>query len=96
MLLKLITAYYHYLWIAFAILVLFKTVLSFLFNRNLEGLQGFLYAVFKWYNEDDKDMAETNKRRFVMQVSNVFSVLIYIFLGIIILLSILPMFLVAK
>ncbi|MBX2932097.1 MAG: hypothetical protein KF781_09140 [Chitinophagaceae bacterium] len=92
MLLKLLSTYYHYLWLALAIVICSKTILSFVFNRNLEGFQGFLYAIFKWYNEDDKDMAETNKRRFVMNISNIFSVIIYIILGFIILFSILPMF----
>jgi len=92
MLLKLISAYYHYLWIALVIIVILKIILSFIFNRSLEGFHGFLYAIFKWYSEDDKDLAESNKRRFIMIVSNTFSVFIYIILGFIILLSILPMF----
>lgn len=66
-----------------------------MFNRNLEGFQGWLYAIFKWYSDDDKDMAESTKRKSLMGIINLLSVMMYLSLGAIILFSILPMFLTA-
>lgn len=93
MLLKLISQNYIYLWlILFAVLGL-KILLSFVFNKNLEGFQGLLYSIFKWYNNDDKDLAESDKKRILMSVYNLMTMSIYIILGLIVLFSILPMFL---
>lgn len=93
MLLKLISQYYIYLWLILIAVLGFKILLSFVFNKNLEGFQGLLYSIFKWYNNDDKDLAESDKKRILMSVYNLMTISIYIILGLIILFSILPMFL---
>lgn len=93
MLLKLISQYYIYLWLMLVAVLGLKILLSFVFNKNLEGFQGLLYSIFKWYNTDDKDLAESDKKRVLMSIYNIFTISIYLILGFIILFSILPMFL---
>jgi hypothetical protein len=92
MLLKLISQYYIYLWLMLVAVLGLKILLSFVFNKNLEGFQGLLYSIFKWYNTDDKDLAESDKKRVLMTIYNSFTISIYLILGFIILFSILPMF----
>jgi|GEM_PF-3595174 len=92
MLLKNLSAYYHYLWLLLGAIVGFKILLSFLFNKQLEGLSGFIYAIFKWYNEEDQEMAETANSRTLMRLYNVLTLGMYFVLAVIILSSILPMF----
>jgi len=93
MLLKLISQYYIYLWLLMAVVIGIKILLTFFFNKNVEGFQGLLYSIFKWYNQDDMDMAEGNKRKKLMSFYNLLTVAMYFMLGLIILFSILPMFL---
>lgn len=93
MLVNTIHSYYHYLWLLTAMLVGLKILLSFLFNNQLEGFQGLIYAVFKWYGEDDQELAETTGKRTIMRISNVLTAAMYFILVLIILSSLLPMFL---
>ena len=92
MLLKNLSVYYHYLWLLLGAIVGLKILLSFLFNKHLEGLSGFIFAIFKWYNEEDQEMAETAGSRTMMRFYNVVTAGMYFVLLIIILSSILPMF----
>jgi hypothetical protein len=93
MLLKLISAYYIYVWMFLAGLTALKIVISFIINNHIENLQGIIFSVFKWYNEDDKELAENKKIVALMQILNGITILLYFVLFIIIILSILPMFL---
>jgi type II secretory pathway component PulF len=93
MLVKLIHSYYHYLWLLLAVVVGIKILLSFLFNKQLEGFQGLIYAIFKWYGEQDQEMAESAARKTMMRLYNVINVGMYLILVVIILSSLLPMFL---
>lgn len=92
MLLKNIASYYHYFWLLFGAIVGFKILLSFLFNKHLEGLSGLIFAIFKWYNEEDQEMAETTGARTMMRFYNVITAGMYFVLFIIIMSSILPLF----
>jgi hypothetical protein len=92
MLLKYIAVYNHYLWLLLAGTVIFKILLSFFFDPTLEGIFGFVRAVFKWYGEPDQEMAETNNQRLSMRVQNVITAFMYLVLGVIVLTSLLPMF----
>ncbi len=93
MLLKNLASYYHYFWLLLGAIVGFKILLSFLFNKHLEGLSGLIFAIFKWYNEEDQEMADPPKARTLMRFYNVVTVGMYFVLLVIILSSILPMFL---
>jgi hypothetical protein len=93
MLLKNIASYYNYFWLLLGAIIGFKILLSFLFNKQLEGLSGFIFAIFKWYNEEDQEMAETASARTMMRLYNVITLTMYFVLLIIILSSLLPLFL---
>ncbi len=92
MLLKYIAIYYHYLWLLLAGVVIFKILLSFFFDSSLEGIFGFVHAIFKWYGEPDQEMAETNGQRISMRIQNVITAFMYVILSVIVLVSFLPMF----
>ena len=62
-------------------------------NKRLEGLMGLIFAIFKWYGEEDQEMAEYPKHRTVMRFHNVVTLGIYFALLLVILSSLLPMFL---
>lgn len=93
MLLKNLASYYHYFWILLGAIIGLKILLSFLFNKHLEGLAGLIFAIFKWYNEEDQEMAESAKARTTMRFYNVVTLAMYFVLVIIILSSVVPMFL---
>lgn len=93
MLVKLLGSYYHYFWLLLAAVVGFKILISFLFNKRLEGLTGLIFATFKWYGEEDQEMAEYPKDRTIMRFLNIITLGIYFCLLLVILSSLLPMFL---
>lgn len=92
MLVKLIASYYHYLWLLLTAVIGIKILLSFLFNKHLEGFQGLIYAIFKWYGEEDQEMEELASRKTMMRIYNVFTAGMYFVLFIIIIASLIPMF----
>jgi len=92
MLLKYFLAYYHYLWLLLFAVVGIKILISFLFNTNLEGFNGLIYSIFKWYGENSQEMAETANARTMMRLCNVLTLGMYLVLGFIIIVSLLPMF----
>lgn len=92
MIVKLLASYYLYFWLLLCIIVIIKVLLSFTFNKHLEGFNGLVFAVFKWYGEEDQEMSESNTRRTIMRLNNVITLSMYATLGLIILVSLLPMF----
>lgn len=92
MIVKLLASYYLYFWLLLCIIVIIKILLSFTFNKHLEGFNGFVFAIFKWYGEADQEMSESNARRTIMRLNNVITLSMYATLGLIILVSLLPMF----
>lgn len=92
MIVKLLASYYLYFWLLLCIIVIIKILLSFTFNKHLEGFNGLVFAIFKWYGEEDQEMSESNTRRTIMRLNNVITLSMYATLGLIILVSLLPMF----
>ncbi len=76
-----------------AVLVIIKVIMGYLFNDHLEGTGGFLFAVFKWYGEEDQHFEELASRRFMMRVHNIFTFGIYFMMILILIVSVIPMFL---
>jgi hypothetical protein len=93
MLLELISKYHTWLIIFFIGVVLVKIVMSYLFHDNLEGTNGFLFAIFKWYTEENQEFEELASRRFMMRIHNIVTLLIYLLILLIIVVTVLPMFL---
>jgi hypothetical protein len=92
MLLDLIARYYKYLWIAFGAIAFLKVILSYYFHGNLAGLNGIMYALFKWYGEEEQEMEDFSQRRTMMRIHNMVTLLIYGTLLIILVATLLPMF----
>lgn len=93
MLLDLIARYYRYLWYAFAAIGFIKIILSYSFNGALEGVNGVIYALFKWYGEHEQEMEDSGPRRTMMRIHNIVSLFLYAVLLLILLSSLLTMFL---
>ncbi|MCU0321804.1 MAG: hypothetical protein MUE72_05265, partial [Chitinophagaceae bacterium] len=62
------------------------------FNKQLEGFSGLIFAIFKWYGEEDQEMSDSNGKKIMMRINNVLTVMMYVVLGFIIFISLLPMF----
>jgi hypothetical protein len=93
MLLDLIARYYKFLWIALGALAFLKVILSYAFNANLEGFNGFIYALFKWYGEEEQELEDYGPRRTTMRLHNILTLLIYAMLLVILVATLLPKFL---
>ncbi len=84
MLLELIARYYKFLWMALAIVAFFKIILAYSFHGNLQGFNGVIYALFKWYGEEEQELEDFGPRRTMMRLHNVITLIIYgLFLAII-------------
>ncbi len=77
MLIELIARYYKLLWVLLIAIALLKIILSYSFNGNLEGVNGVLYALFKWYGEEEQEMEDIEPRRTMMRFHNIITLLIY-------------------
>lgn len=69
-----------------------KIMLSFFFHGNLVGLNGIIFAVFKWYGEEEQELEEFSGRRFFMRIHNIVTLFFYFMLLFIIVATILPLF----
>jgi hypothetical protein len=92
MLLDLIERYYKFLWFAFGAIAFLKVILSYYFHGELVGMNGIIYALFKWYGDDEQEMEEFGRRRTLMRIHNTITLLIYVMLLIILIATLLPMF----
>ena len=78
MLIELIARYYNFLWIALAAVAFVKIILSYSFHGNLEGVNGVIYALFKWYGEEEQELEDFGRRRTMMRIHNVVTLIIYL------------------
>ena len=91
MLLELIAQYYKYLLLALGAVAFLKIMISLVFNGSLEGLNGIIFALFKWYGEEEQEMEDIGRRRMFMRVHNLITVLLYVIILAIIVATLLPM-----
>lgn len=61
-----------------------KIILSYSFHGNLEGVNGVIYALFKWYGEEEQELEDFGPRRTMMRIHNVVTLIIYLILFIMI------------
>jgi hypothetical protein len=90
MLLDLIAQYYKLLWIALAAVAFLKIIISIIFNGSLEGINGIIFALFKWYNEEEQEMEDIGRRRMMMRIHNLVTLLLYFMVLVIIAATVLP------
>ena len=74
MLLELIGRYYKYLWILFGLIAVGKILLSYTLTHAYPGL---VFAVFKWYDSDERQIEEDKQQRGIMKSLNFITVLLY-------------------
>jgi len=89
MLSELIARYYTFLWLALIAIAFVKIILSYSFNGGLEGINGVLYALFKWYGEEEQEMEDLGPRRTMMRLHNIVTLMIYGMLLIIVTITVL-------
>jgi hypothetical protein len=90
MLLDLIAQYYKLLWIALGAVAFLKIIISTIFNGSLEGINGIIFALFKWYGEEEQEMEDIGRRRMMMRIHNLITLLLYFLILLIIAATILP------
>jgi hypothetical protein len=90
MLLDLIAQYYKLLWIALGAVAFLKIIISISFNGSLEGINGIIFALFKWYGEEEQEMEDIGRRRMMMRIHNLVTLLLYFMILILIGATILP------
>ncbi|MDB5192730.1 MAG: hypothetical protein JWQ96_2293 [Segetibacter sp.] len=90
MLLELVARYYKFLWLLLGAVAFLKIVLSYYFNRNLEGINGIIFALLKWFSEEEQEMEDHTPRRTMMRVLNMVTFGIYFVLLMILLATFLP------
>jgi len=90
MLLELIAKYYKILWLILAAISFVKIILSYSFQKQLEGVNGVLFALFKWYGEQEQEMEDFGPRRTIMRLLNLITLMIYGMLLVIFVAAILP------
>jgi hypothetical protein len=89
MLLELIARYYSLLWFALLAIAFLKLILSYSFHGTLEGLNGILYALFKWYGEEEQELEDYGSRRTMMRFHNIVTLMLYGMLFIILIVTLL-------
>jgi hypothetical protein len=93
MLLELIARYYKFLWLILLAIAFIKLILSYAFNGSLEGVNGVLFALFKWYGEEEQELEESAPRRTIMRLLNIITLTIYGMFLVILVATLLPMIL---
>ncbi len=78
MLLDLIALYYKYLWLALGAVAFLKVILSNMFHGDLEGVNGIIFALFKWYGEDEQELEDVGRRRIIMRIHNLITAFLYL------------------
>lgn len=93
MLIYYVAQYYKFLLLASVIFITFKIIISFSFNENLRGMHGLLFAIFKWYDEQEQEAEDNDSRRITMRVHNIVTLFVYFSLILIILANVIFKFL---
>ena len=88
MLLDLIARYYKFLWLALGAVAFLKVILSNIFHGDLEGVNGILFALFKWYGDDEQEMEDAGRRRLTMRIHNLITAFLYLMILVVIATSI--------
>lgn len=93
MLLELIARYYKFFWIAFGMIAFIKIILAYVFHGGLQGMNGVVFALFKWFNDEEQEVEDIPSRRTLMRIINVVTVLVFVMLILVFAATFLPMFL---
>lgn len=92
MLIEFLARYYKVFWLVFGVLCFAKIIMASVFHGNLEGVNGVMFALFKWYNEDEQEMEDVPSRRTTMRLHNIVTLLIYASMLFLLIATLLPMY----
>jgi len=70
--------YAKFAFILIGVLVLFKILLTVLFQNYERNVVGIVSSIFKWYGIIDRDMAENSLQRLVMALQNLITILLFL------------------
>lgn len=62
---------------ALAAVAFLKIILAYSFHGNLQGVNGVIYALFKWFGEEEQELEDFGPRRTMMRLHNVITLMIY-------------------
>ena len=93
MLLELIARYYKLFWIIFGLIAFIKIILAYIFHGGLQGMNGVLFAMFNWFNEEEQEIEDVPSRRTMMRILNIVTLLVYGGMAFLLVATLLPMFL---
>ncbi len=93
MLLEFIVRYYKVFWIVFGMIAFIKVIFAYVFHGGLQGINGVIFALFKWFNEEEQEIEDVPSRRTMMRVLNIITLIVYGVMLFLLLATLLPMFL---
>lgn len=93
MLLEFIVRYYKVFWIVFGMIAFVKVILAYVFHGGLQGINGVIFALFKWFNEEEQEIEDVPSRRTMMRILNIITLVVYGVMLFVLLATLLPMFL---
>lgn len=93
MLLEFIVRYYKVFWIVFSMIAFVKVMLAYVFHGGLQGINGVVFALFKWFNEEEQEIEDIPSRRTMMRILNIITLIVYGVMLFILIATLLPMFL---
>ena len=78
MLIDYVARYYKFLFLALVFIVFLKMILSYSFHGKLNGMHGILFAIFKWYGQQEQEIEDIESRKIIMRVHNIISFFMYL------------------
>ena len=93
MLLEFIVRYYKVFWIVFGMIAFLKVIFAYVFHGGLQGINGVIFALFKWFNEEEQEIEDVPSRRTMMRILNIITLIVYGVMLFLLLATLLPMFL---
>lgn len=93
MLLEFIVRYYKVFWIVFGMIAFVKVIFAYVFHGGLQGINGVIFALFKWFNEEEQEIEDVHSRRTMMRILNIITLIVYGVMLFLLLATLLPMFL---
>ena len=77
----------------FGMIAFVKVMLAYVFHGGLQGINGVLFALFKWFNEEEQEIEDIPSRRTMMRILNIITLIVYGVMLFILIATLLPMFL---
>ena len=77
----------------FGMIAFVKIMLAYVFHGGLQGINGVLFALFKWFNEEEQEIEDIPSRRTMMRILNINTLIVYGVMLFILIATLLPMFL---